>query len=210
MSADEFIPFDSVAKKPRGRPRKKPVVGIAPAIPAKRGRPSKNAPPEQKKRSRVFERPTTVALKYSDGRTIKTQSYDAEAWLPIFLKHLSLWGNVTAAAEYAGISRRTAKRAYDERPDVREMWHDAIEEAADRLEMDIRERSHKSDLLAMFLMKALRPEKFREKYEVQQTVQHDYVVEIGNEPIRGISDVSPSAFIEADAIDRTTTKILPE
>lgn len=155
---------DKAPRKP-GRPKTKLIE--LPKRP--RGRPRKEidnlTPPESKKKSRAYQRPDIITLKYSDGREVNSRMIEVDAWLPVFIKHLSMWGNVTAAAEYVGISRKTARKAYNERPDVREQWHDAIEEAAERLEMDVRERAGKSDLLAMFLLKGLKPEKYREKYE---------------------------------------------
>lgn len=212
LPKDAEIPlFGARAPRPPGRPRKKPVP-VEPKRP--RGRPRKEAeikePPKNKARNRTYVRPDTIVLKYSDGREAKTTNLDVDAWLPMFIKHLSMWGNVTAAAEWVGISRKTARKAYNERPDVRELWHEAIDEAAERLEMDVAERSRKSDLLAMFLLKALKPEKYREKYEPpQQQVTNDFVVEIGTDAPR-LADVSTSEIIEADPINSATTRILPE
>lgn len=216
MSERDDIPKlwgDKVPRKP-GRPKVRPLV--MPEMKRPRGRPKKQpdliTPPENKRKSRVYQRPDVVVLKYSDGTTARTTNLDVDAWLPVFIKHLSLWGNVTAAAEYVGISRKTARKAYNERPDVRELWHDAIEEAAERLEMNVRERADKSDLLAMFLLKGLKPEKYREKYEPPPAqVTNDFIVEIGNEPThRQLGEFSPSEVIEADRIDSSTTRILPE
>lgn len=212
LPKDAEIPlFGARAPRPPGRPRKKPVP-VEPKRP--RGRPRKEAeikePPKNKARNRTYVRPDTIVLKYSDGREAKTTNLDVDAWLPMFIKHLSMWGNVTAAAEWVGISRKTARKAYNERPDVRELWHEAIDEAAERLEMDVAERSRKSDLLAMFLLKALKPEKYREKYEPPpQQVTNDFIVEIGTDAPR-LADVSTSEIIEADPINSATTRILPE
>jgi hypothetical protein len=77
--------------------------------------------------------------------------------------------------------------------------------------MDVAERARKSDLLAMFLLKGLKPEKYREKYEAPANQQAtDFIVEIGNEPVHRFADQQPSAFIEADRIDSATTRIFPE
>jgi hypothetical protein len=211
MSDEEILPLIGRAKKKPGRPRKKPELLIK--QPRPRGRPPKleSMKPQNKQASRAYIRPDTIILKYSDGREARTTNLDVDAWLPVFIKHLSLWGNVTAAAEYVGISRKTARKAYNERPDVREQWHDAIEEAAERLEMDVSERARKSDLLAMFLLKGLKPEKYREKYEAPASqVANDFIVEIGNEPVRQLAEFQPSTFVETDRIDSATTRILPE
>lgn len=212
LPKDAEIPlFGARAPRPPGRPRKKPLV-TEPKRP--RGRPKKEAEikaaPKNPMKSRAYVRPDTIILKYSDGTTAKTTNMDVDAWLPVFIKHLSMWGNVTAASEYVGISRKTARKAYNERPDVRELWHEAIEEAAERLEFDVAERSRKSDLLAMFLLKALKPEKYREKYEPPpQQVTNDFIVEIGIEPPR-LAEFNASEVVEADPINSATTRILPE
>lgn len=212
LPKDAEIPlFGARAPRPPGRPRKKPII-TEPKRP--RGRPRKEAElkaaPKNPMKSRAYVRPDTIILKYSDGTTVKTTNLDVDAWLPVFIQHLSMWGNVTAAAEYVGISRKTARKAYNERPDVRELWHEAIEEAAERLEMDVAERSRKSDLLAMFLLKALKPEKYREKYEPPpQQVTNDFIVEIGIEP-KQFAEFNPSEVIETDPINSATTRLLPE
>jgi len=211
MSDDEILPLIGKAKRKPGRPKRKPELPMQ--QPRKRGRPTKieSMKPSNKQNSRAYVRPETIVLKYSDGREARTTNLDVEAWLPVFVKHLSLWGNVTAAAEYVGINRKTARKAYNERPDVRELWHDAIEEAAERLEMNVSERARTSDLLAMFLLKGLKPEKYREKYEAPANqVADDFIVEIGNEPVRQLAEFKPSEVIEADRINSATTRIFPE
>jgi hypothetical protein len=206
---EEILPLHGKMKRKPGRPKRKPEMPMQ--QPRPRGRPPLNAPKVKPVSSKAYVRPDTIVLKYSDGREARTTNLDVDAWLPVFIKHLSLWGNVTAAAEYVGISRKTARKAYNERPDVREQWHEAIDEAAERLEMDVAERARKSDLLAMFLLKGLKPEKYREKYEAPANQQAtDFIVEIGNEPVHRFADQQPSAFIEADRIDSATTRIFPE
>ena len=101
-----------------------------------------------------------------------------------FLEVLATRCNVTHAAWTAGISR---SRVYDIRKEDAEFaaaWDNAIEEGADALELVARRRALEgvkepvfykgevcghvlrySDTLLMFLLKAHRPEKYRERYE---------------------------------------------
>lgn len=98
-----------------------------------------------------------------------------------FLEKLKETGNVTLSARLIGLGR---SRAYDYRAEDKEfaaLWEEAEAEAADLLEEEARRRAvagvenpvfHKgeivghvtsySDLLLIFLLKGLRPEKFRD------------------------------------------------
>ncbi len=100
-------------------------------------------------------------------------------WQEVFLAQLRETGNVSAAARAAGTCR---SRCYEWRRRDRAFaadWADALEEAADRLEMEAFRRAVKgvdedrffqgsvvgevtrySDSLLMFLLRARRPERF--------------------------------------------------
>jgi len=119
-------------------------------------------------------------------------------WKPAFLEALGRTGNVRDACADAGIHRSTAyeRRAKDVM--FAEAWDDAIDDAADELEQEARRRAVEgtertrfvrtgtndagrpvyervsireySDTLLIFLLKAARPEKYRERYDVQAIV----------------------------------------
>ncbi len=123
------------------------------------------------------------------ARTIRTPK-KREA----FIDALAKTGNVSDAAELAGIGRRSA---YDWRRDDLSFaaeWDDAIDQAADRMEREAFRRAVEgtdkpvfgslgqgmgsgevgrvkeySDTLLIFLLKAARPEKYRERAEVRHT-----------------------------------------
>ncbi|MGE3276739.1 MAG: hypothetical protein AB7O67_16630 [Vicinamibacterales bacterium] len=110
-----------------------------------------------------------------------------------FLAAFAKVGNVTAACEAAGIGRRTHYNWLEEDPDGYGLrYKDAAEEATDRLEIEARRRAQLgvekavfgklpgreagvgivgkvreySDPLLMFLLRAHRPERFKDRHEV--------------------------------------------
>lgn len=88
-------------------------------------------------------------------------------WHKRFLKILGTTCNVTLAADAAGIDRGTA---YDHRarfPAFARAWEDAKDAAIELLEAEAWQRARKkSDTLMIFLLKAHRPEKYRESVDV--------------------------------------------
>ena len=99
-----------------------------------------------------------------------------------FLKSYSMAGNITLACEMAGIERSTHYNVWMKDPKYAKKFEDAKQKAGDIIEAEILRRGvqgiekplhHKglltgntvteySDLLLIFLAKAVRPEKFRE------------------------------------------------
>jgi hypothetical protein len=118
-------------------------------------------------------------------------------WRQKFLTALAAGGNVSYAADAAGIDRNTAYAARKKDSQFAEAWTDAIDRAADVLEEEARRRAveglprfkfHQgepiinpetklpyvereySDTLLIFLLKGARPHKFRENINVQGQV----------------------------------------
>lgn len=104
-------------------------------------------------------------------------------WQPTFLTALSSVGKITDACKIAGVSRMTAWRHKTSDPDFAKQWADAEQQAADVLEAEAWRRAHDgveepvyykgeicgtvrkySDLLLIFLLKGIRPEKYRERF----------------------------------------------
>lgn len=102
----------------------------------------------------------------------------------MFLAALSKIGVITHAAFQAGVYRETVHRHRKRYPDFDKACREALEEAADHLETAAIKRAmigwkepvfqkgeqvgeviKYSDGLLMFMLKAVRPEKFREKHE---------------------------------------------
>jgi hypothetical protein len=78
---------------------------------------------------------------------------------------------VTIAARAAGVSTRAAYKARDASPEFAERWSDAVNKSVDTLEHEVYQRALKEDSqLAMFVLKAFRPERYREtsRLEIDQ------------------------------------------
>lgn len=107
----------------------------------------------------------------------------------LFLDTLRKTVNVTLAAQSVGISSGTAYRHKKEDILFSERWDEALQEGIDLLEHRAHERAfqgvdepvfHKGDIvghvtkysdgLTMFLLKAHRPDKYRERSQVDQNV----------------------------------------
>lgn len=85
-------------------------------------------------------------------------------WAPQFFANLKDCGNVTASCQAAGISRVTAYDHKNKDAEFAGQWEDAMQQAADVLEGEATRRALAgSDLLLIFLLKGLRPEKYRER-----------------------------------------------
>ena len=84
-----------------------------------------------------------------------------------FLKALAKVGNVSAAAKMAGVTRQSAY-AWRKDDAFKVRWEDAIDEAIDGLEYELLKRAASgkkpSDVLLMFALKGLKPEKYRDNH----------------------------------------------
>lgn len=124
-------------------------------------------------------------------------------WVKGFLKVLAECGNVREACKAAEIDNKTA---YNKRKVDREFasdWQDALDTAADVLEKEAWRRAHDgteepvfykgdvcgtvrkySDLLLIFMLKGIRPEKYREKVYIS-TAQLDQLIESELKTLKG-------------------------
>lgn len=110
-------------------------------------------------------------------------------WQEVFLDQLRLVPNVTLACDKAEITRQTAYRHRQESESFAAAWESALDEAVERLEYEMHRRAYEgtdkpiiyqgdvtgtfkeySDTLAIFLAKAHRPEKYRERSEIKSDV----------------------------------------
>ncbi len=87
-----------------------------------------------------------------------------------FLKALDSGESVTKACNAAGIGRRTV---YDWRSDDEKFaaeWEDAVETGTDVLEDEAVKRAKDgSDTLLIFMLKARRPDKFKDRWQHEHT-----------------------------------------
>lgn len=82
-----------------------------------------------------------------------------------FIRWYRIKGNVFHAAQAARIARASVYRWLERDPVFATAMADSFEDCADTLESSVFERAFKSDLLAMFWLKAHRP-KFRDKVAI--------------------------------------------
>ena len=109
-------------------------------------------------------------------------------WKPVFLKELAQRGNVTLAAVKAKIGRQTAYDARGSDPAFATAWKQAEEIGVELMEAEARRRAVEgcdrpvyqggklvgkvreySDVLLIFLLKAHKPEKYRERSQVEHS-----------------------------------------
>lgn len=109
-----------------------------------------------------------------------------KSWQERFLDQLRLVPNVTRACDVANISRQQAYRERGESETFAAAWEAALDEAIERLEYEMHRRAYEgtdkpviyqgeitdtykefSDTLAIFLAKAHRPDKYRERVDVK-------------------------------------------
>ena len=103
-----------------------------------------------------------------------------------FLAAFAELGNITAAAELASLDRQHHYHWIWNQSDYKAAFEIAKEISIERLEAESRRRAMgKSDVLMIFLLKAARPEVYRDRYEhkhtgdsqspIQQVVKSEYV-----------------------------------
>ena len=93
-----------------------------------------------------------------DGHQLAT-----EAWQAVFLSSFKQCGNITRSSGDAGVTRQAVFYSHKRNPEFRALYEEAREESIERLEEVARKRAtESSDHLLMFLLKASRPEVYRE------------------------------------------------
>lgn len=98
----------------------------------------------------------------SASRTVTEVTSERRWWNRFFDKYAEL-GIVTVAAKAAGVSRKTIYQYKKTHPEFMERWLEAEEQAIATLEDAATQRALRtSDPLLMFLLKARRPDVYRE------------------------------------------------
>ncbi len=84
-------------------------------------------------------------------------------WQKAFLAALENTGSITESAAAAKINRWTAYDTRRNDPAFSKLWDEALDVSADSLEDEARKRAFNgSDVLLMFILKGLRPQRWRE------------------------------------------------
>lgn len=115
--------------------------------------------------------------------------FRTEKWKQIFIDELARSGNVLLSSRKAGVGRTSVYQTRKDDPAFADQWDDAIDEAVDLLEAVARGRAvngtdkpvyqggvqvgtirEYSDTLLIFLLKAHRPERFRDSYDVAKAI----------------------------------------
>ena len=100
-------------------------------------------------------------------------------WQKAFLAALENTGSVTAAAAAAGVHRTAAYKQRSGDKAFSLQWDDAIDQAADTLEDEARKRAFAgSDVLLMFLLKGIRPQKWRESRATLPPAELNKMIEV--------------------------------
>ena len=111
-------------------------------------------------------------------------------WAPRFIELVRQTANVRLSADGAGIDRDTAYRRRQRDPDFAAAWTQAEADAVDVLEAEARRRALTvSDNLLMFLLKAHRPERFRETIRIDLRREAERLAaELGIDPEAAIAE----------------------
>ena len=100
------------------------------------------------------------------GNSGKKRKESAGEWKPIFLRALATYPVVGEACKAAGIARKTAYQWRKEDEAFRLAWEDAWQDGADQLELVLIKRGIAKDNIALFfILKGIRPDVYRERYE---------------------------------------------
>ena len=106
-----------------------------------------------------------------------------------FLKKLAEMPNVARAARLCGVTRQTAYAHRDKDESFSKAWDDAIEEGIEKLEeVAMRRAKKQSDTLLIFLLKAHRPDLYREQVKVSGHLTWEQIVREAQADDDSVSD----------------------
>lgn len=113
--------------------------------------------------------PEIVSPPHLSDLSLKVTLNSTDERKTVFLQLLKeSGGNVTRSAEAVGVTRQNAYQWRDCDAEFAELWNDAVEHGTEYLEEVAFKRAVTiSDTLAIFLLKARRPEKYRENINLQ-------------------------------------------
>jgi hypothetical protein len=110
------------------------------------------------------------------GRKKGVSPKSAGEWKPVFLATLEVMPVIAIAARKAGVSRAVVYRERDKNEAFRRAWTDAIEDGLDLTLASLHKRAReKSDLAAIFLLKAHRRATYGDKVEHLGAGENDQI-----------------------------------
>lgn len=120
---------------------------------------------------------------------IKKGRKRSDKWQERFLADYKRNGNLSNAAQMANVARQTV---YNNQRDDR-AFNEKCEEAygifCASIEREIKRRAFAgSDMLLIAMANRHMPAEYRQRQEIQQTITHDYVVEIGTSHVPAITE----------------------
>lgn len=123
------------------------------------------------------------------GRGVAFTDFTAEKKAR-FIAELRKMPNVSRAARLAKVSRRTAYNHYETDETFRAEWDDALTEGVEALEESAWQQAKSgSETLTIFLLKAHKPDKYRE------TTRHELTGKDGA-PLKAYVSISPDDWDE--------------
>ena len=138
--------------------------------------------------------------------TVKKDGTNKRApWRTLFCRYLESSGNIAAAAKKAGVSRAQVYNHMNADAEFSAQCDDAIALFCASIENEIKRRAFAgSDMLLIAMANRHMPTEYRQRSEIQQTITHDYVVEIGTPRVPAITtnttdtiqDVTPLRMYE--------------
>ena len=150
------------------------------------------------------------------AKLVKAKQPTESEWQQVFLRTLAGTANVSLSCKKAKISRVMAYKERRLNPNFATAWQDAIEDAVDALEQEARRRAmgwreaifdeegnvvryilKYSDGLMIALLKAHRPEKYRE----------NFTHEIKASPLKTHYDLSKLSFEELKQLEALMDKV---
>ena len=123
-------------------------------------------------------------------------------WAPRFLEIFRQTGNVRLSADGAGIDRDTAYRRRQRDRRFAEAWAQTEQDAIDVLEAEARRRAlTTSDTLLIFLLKAHRPDRYREPSRVELTGARGGPVALETHPVESLPPSEQAARLRTIAAE---------
>ena len=140
-----------------------------------------------------------------DLGTVKKGRKRSDNWQDRFLADYERNGNLMNAAHVANVARQTVYNHQRDNPAFNEKCDEASGVFCASIEREIKRRAFAgSDMLLIAMANRHMPTEYRQRQEIQQTITHDYVVEIGTPRVPAITtnttdtiqDVTPQRVYE--------------